>query len=121
MSTSALCDVVARLTTEPALAAELDADPDAFGRQHRLTVDEVATLRALRRPRGGRRRPGAIAGAAVQVRDGLRRHARGAGAGRRRGRDRAGGALRYQATLRRRSLTGTFTCRILVNPSSLNP
>jgi hypothetical protein len=50
MSTSALCDVVARLTTEPALVAELDADPDAFGRQHRLTVDEVATLRARRRP-----------------------------------------------------------------------
>jgi hypothetical protein len=72
MSTSALRDVVARLATEPALAAELDADPDAFGRTHRLTVDEVATLRALRRP-------GTTAGGPVRLRERLSRSGMGFG------------------------------------------
>jgi hypothetical protein len=43
MSISALCDVVARPATEPDLAAELDADPEAFGPQRQLAVDEFAT------------------------------------------------------------------------------
>lgn len=72
MSTSALRQVVARLATEPALAAELDADPDAFGREHQLTVDEVATLRALRRP-------GTAAGGPLRLRERLSRSGMGFG------------------------------------------